>query len=471
MNKLKAENLEINNNETIVLALSGGIDSMVLLDLLNRKKNKVDYNLIAVHINHQLRPESKFEEIYLKNYCQENKIKFISEKIDLGNTGIEANARALRYSVLKRIAQENSADKIITAHHKNDQAETIFLHLSRGSGSKGLEGILEKSYLDSFELYRPFINISKKEIIQYGIDNQIPYLNDLSNSENRYTRNIVRNTIFPTIEENFPEFQDKLVQTSNFIQQENNFVNNIINNIIIKWVQVDRDLISFDSRIFTDLNQLLEKEHLDYFDNQSKDFLLKELVRSSISKIGLLKDFTESHVKNIISFFKTNESGSLDLPNNLKAIIASGQYIIGSSDLYGKQFGYYPLEDINVKDRVYYFVKEGISLSVKKGILKDFSIPSKKEKRLLIPEKIIKNQLIVRAKLEGDRINLTGMKNPKKLSRFFIDRKVPAFLRENIPIVADTNQILWIPNFYLNPKIKLDNPNEEVLELTFSKII
>ena len=183
-------NKYLNKGDTIILGLSGGPDSMCLLDILQ----KLDINIICAHINHNIRKESIDEYLYLKDYCQKNNIFFeyfeIKEKLD---KNMEYIARTYRYKFFNELYDKYHAKYIITAHHGDDLIETILMRITRGSNLSGYSGIklIDDRYL------RPLLFINKKEIINYLDKNNIKYFIDNTNKENIHTRNRYRNNILP----------------------------------------------------------------------------------------------------------------------------------------------------------------------------------------------------------------------------------------------------------------------------------
>ena len=182
------------NNKTIVLACSTGIDSMVLLNLLlNYTKNS---KIIISHINHQKRTQSTLEEEYIKKYCLEKGLKcYVKVLPHYEESNFQEWARDQRYQFFDEIMEKENADYLITAHHADDNLETIIMRLLKSSSLKGYAGIEELTKKENYYIFRPLLENSKKEIMEYAVKNNIFYYQDDSNYSDDYTRNRIRKYI------------------------------------------------------------------------------------------------------------------------------------------------------------------------------------------------------------------------------------------------------------------------------------
>lgn len=220
----------IENGNNIVIGVSGGPDSMALLNILIslKKDEKLNYEITVAHINHGIRIEAEEETKYVENFCKENKIPcFIKrEKVEelakKQKIGTEEAGRKLRYSFFEEVAKKVNATKIATAHNANDNAETILMNLIRGSGTSGLKGIEAKR---DNKYIRPLIECTRKEIEDYCKAKKLEPKQDKSNSENIYTRNKVRNILLPLIESEFnPNIISSLNRMSQIVKEENEYL-------------------------------------------------------------------------------------------------------------------------------------------------------------------------------------------------------------------------------------------------------
>ena len=199
----------IANGDKLVLGVSGGPDSISMLDILNKIRLdntiKLNFKLVVVHINHMIREEAKEDELYVKKYCEKNNIEFYSKSIDvkkLANTnkiGTEEAGRNVRYEFFNEILEKTSSNKIAIAHNKNDNAETMIMNIMRGSGVSGLKGIEPKRGI----YIRPLIECERTEIEKYCEENILNPRIDKTNFENDCTRNKIRNIVLPYIKKEF----------------------------------------------------------------------------------------------------------------------------------------------------------------------------------------------------------------------------------------------------------------------------
>jgi len=229
LNTIKKYEL-IENGNNIVIGVSGGPDSMALLNILIslKKDKKLNYEIVVAHINHQIRPEAEAETKYVEDFCKSNGVKcFVKrEKVEQlakkQKIGTEEAGRKLRYSFFEEVAKTVNASKIATAHNANDNAETVLMNLIRGSGTSGLKGIEAKR---ENKYIRPLIECTRKEIEEYCNEKKLEPKQDKSNKENIYTRNKVRNILLPLIENEFnPNIVNSLNRMSKIVKEENEYL-------------------------------------------------------------------------------------------------------------------------------------------------------------------------------------------------------------------------------------------------------
>lgn len=248
---IKKYNL-INNGDKIVLGVSGGPDSISMLDILNSIKDEMGFEIYVAHINHLIRKEAIDDEKYVEEYCKKNNIEFFAKRIDVlkiadtQKIGTEEAGRKARYEFFEEIYSKVGANKIAIAHNKNDKAETIIMHLLRGSGLSGLKGI---EPIRNNKYIRPLIECERSEIEKYCEENNLNPRIDKTNFENEYTRNKIRNIVIPYIKKEFnPNIVETLDRLSEVATDESNYINRQVQNtynkllvektekqIILKW--------------------------------------------------------------------------------------------------------------------------------------------------------------------------------------------------------------------------------------------
>lgn len=227
-----------------VLAVSGGIDSICLADICFRlKKENSTYNFLVVHVEHGLRgKESQRDADFVSEFCKINNLEYVVKHVDVpkrvAQTGesIEEAARKLRYEVLFDEAKRINSQRILTAHHANDQAETVLLRLVRGSGGKGLGAM----HQDTGKILRPLLDCSREEIENYCQERKLQWVNDSTNDDIEFSRNFVRKKIFPCLEKLNPNFVGVICQTAIHLQNDEKILDNMSENILINLLENDK---------------------------------------------------------------------------------------------------------------------------------------------------------------------------------------------------------------------------------------
>ena len=309
---IKKYNL-IENGDKIVLAVSGGPDSISMLNILNniRVKKIIDFEITVAHINHMIRKEAKEDEEYVKNYCIKNKIDFYSKSIDViklannNKVGTEEMGRIVRYQFFDEILEKTNSNKIAIAHNKNDKAETIIMNILRGSGITGLKGIDVKNG----KYIRPLIECERVEIENYCEKEKLNPRIDKTNFENTYTRNKIRNIVIPYIKKEFnPNIIETLNRLSEVVVDEENYIEKQI------------------SRIYQELLYLEnEKEiilNLREFNIQEKVIKSRIIIYTITRLFGTSKGIGKVHIEDIIELCKNNIGNKYLTPNkNIKILI------------------------------------------------------------------------------------------------------------------------------------------------------
>ena len=309
---IKKYNL-ITSGDTILVAVSGGPDSMCLLDNLLKLKDVLEVKEIVVaHLNHMIRQEAKEETEYVEEYCNKNNIRCFVKYEDIikeakeQKIGTEEAGRKARYDFFEQIASKTNADKIAIAHNKNDNVETVFMHMLRGSGISGLTGI--KPYREG-KYIRPLIKCSRDEIEEYCTKEKLNPKYDKTNNDNTYTRNRIRNELIPYIKKEFnPNIIETIDRLSELILDEENYMQEIT---------------------VENYNLTLENENKDEIVLNLKKFnLLKDIIKSRIilytvkRLFGTSKGIEKIHIDDIIKLCGNNIGNKYTMPNkNLKVLV------------------------------------------------------------------------------------------------------------------------------------------------------
>lgn len=308
---IKKYNL-IEPEDKIVLGVSGGPDSISMLNILNEIKEELNFEIYVAHINHMIREEAEDDEKYVQKYCEKNNIQFFSQRIDVKQvannmkTGTEEAGRKIRYDFFEEVMQNVGANKIAIAHNKNDKIETIIMNLLRGSGASGLKGI---EPIRDNKYIRPLIECERQEIEQYCEENNLNPRIDKTNFENDYTRNKIRNIIIPYIKK---EFNPNIIETINRLSQVATEESDYIDRQTSKIYQ--------DLLIERNQNQIVLK--LKEFNEQEKVIKSRIILLATKQLMGSTQGIEKIHIEDIIKLCSNNIGNKFLTPNkNIKFLI------------------------------------------------------------------------------------------------------------------------------------------------------
>mgnify|MGYP001118297335 CR=1 FL=1 len=399
----------ISNNDKIVIGVSGGADSMCLLEML---KISIPFkNIICAHINHNIREESKSEEKFVKDYCLKNKIIFETITFDKGKYN-ESELRKKRYQFFDEIVNKYQAKYLLTAHHGDDLVETILMRLTRGSNLKGYVGIELISKRKNYQILRPLLYVTKEEISEYNKTNNIKYVTDVSNFKDDYTRNRYRHNILPFIKNENKNVHLKYLKFSSELLEYYNYVEKIVKNNIKEYYS----------------NGVYNLESFKNQDSLIKRKIIEEILR--LQYIDNLELITDKHVQSILILINKS-NGILNFPSGL---------IIEKS--YKKLIFTYKKNELYEFD---YILDKYLSLP-----FGDISLIDESDDNsnfcIKLDSREITFPLHVRTRKNGDRIKVKNLNGTKKVKDILIDEKVPINEREKIIILTDNeDNILWIP--------------------------
>ena len=421
----------IENNDIIVVGFSGGPDSVFLVEMLKKLQNFINFKIYLVHINHLLRgKDAVSDENFSFEYAKKNNLEIFIKKIpvkeiakEVGKT-LEEVGREERYKFFSEIYKKVGANKIATAHNKDDQIETFLFRLIRGASLQGLEGIKIKNN----NIIRPISEIYKKDILDYLNKNEIQYKIDKTNFENEFTRNSIRLDLIPFIEKRYNiKFKEKIFSLIEEIRENNQ--NNSLNL---------SDFIDSENRI------ILEK--IKFLSNFNK----KNLLGIFLNKKNITVN--RNKIDEIESLIRSNGTKKIDMNKNYR-IVKDYTYLYIEEKKENC-----PINNRTVKLKIpSKQIFDNFKISV--NVVENLNIPKQKNQYLL--DALYNDIIEVRYRKEGDRIFLDE-NHSKKVKEVFIDQKIPKDIRDRLPIFLYNNTIFWIYNVkkaYI-PKI---NKNESKL--------
>jgi tRNA(Ile)-lysidine synthase len=437
----------IDKNEKILVALSGGADSIFALYFLHKYQRRLRITISAVHLNHSLRgTDSLKDEEFCIDYCKKLNIPLFTKKIPIeviskkNKTSLEETGRIERYNYFNEICKKYKFDKIVTAHHKDDNAETVLMNLFRGTGVRGYSGIPIKRD----NVIRPVLVLSKKEIVSYLVANKIPYKTDTTNFSDDFIRNLIRNQIVPIIEGKInPSWTDSVFNSSQVI---NNYLELIdkrfSNRLKKKLICEERDFLRFS------LEEIIKNEK----------FLVTELIRKSITeKFSIELSYLE--ISRILELGLSKKAG--------KRIVLKANVVVikNQTDLsvHKQQRKNNTVCRIKIGESVHF---DGTMITIKELKKRNIKVDENKNHKIeYIDSGLIKDDFELRYWKEGDYFYPLGMEQKKKISDFLTDNKVESSQKKNILVLLNNNRIVWVVGYRISNLFKLNKETKNILRL------
>ncbi len=405
---------QIKTNSKFLVGVSGGSDSMALLDI----GLKAGLNISVAHVNYQLRnEESERESFIVKQYCLENKLNFYYKeaKINLLKN-LQNEARIVRYQFFNDLAEEKKMDYILTAHHQNDNHETFLFNALKGNGISSLKGIPERNGI----ILRPLLQFTKTQILIYIQENKIKYGTDSSNLTSKYERNFIRNEVFQKLSNKFPKFEEGLTNSINFLREDYSLLNQLVDEII----------------------QPLLKEKKDHTLINFSNYIPRPAWYHFFKKFG----FNYSQINN---WLETSSQ--------------TGKFIESSTHRISKDRDNWTLSKKTTykrSDKIFYIDKnEAIEVPIKLTchLYETLSLEKSNKNVEFFNFSKLHFPLKLRKWKSGDKIRPLGMKGNKKVSDILIDYKISILEKENIYVLESNNDIVWVIGILINEVYKIDN--------------
>ena len=381
----------------LLIAVSGGVDSMVLVDLFKKLK----YDVAIAHCNFKLRnEESDLDEVFVRTYALENSIPFYFKEFvtKIPKQSLQMAARTLRYKWFYDVLKKEKLDYLLTAHHLDDSLETFILNLSRASGIKGLTGIKASKDI----IARPLLIFSKNQILNYAKNNNIHWREDSTNIKDDYQRNLIRNKVIPHLKKIHPNFLEQSRKTMKFLSQSNNLINDYVK-IIKKNNFIENEDEIVISKIFLKENHNIVFELFKDYGFKNTNQII-ELCNASSGKL----------IESINYILLSNRSNLILKKNNVKI---KELYKVGVNGL-----------------------RFPININVSKGEFKT----KNNNKSIYLSEEDIEFPLFLRKWKKGDVIFPTGMVGKKMIAKYYKDQKMSFFDKQNQWLLCNNNDVIWI---------------------------
>ncbi|MDD3012343.1 MAG: tRNA lysidine(34) synthetase TilS [Candidatus Gastranaerophilales bacterium] len=430
----------LNSNHSLLVAFSGGIDSLCLLDVLYNLSKECYFKLTAAHLNHNWRgDESKREEENAKKYCNSRYIDFYSETLSENLPHTELEARNQRYEFFKRATKKLNSTAILTGHTLTDQAETVLYRIIKGSGTIGLKGIPEVRYQkDSVPIYRPILEITREETVEYCKVNNLSPNIDSSNQNEAFLRNKIRLSLMPELKKYNKDVDEALLRLSKISAESEELIEEYISQIKEKIYTGDElNTIEFLNLSIAAQNRII------------LDLLHSEDIEYDFEKIKVISDFV-------------HENSGLKSGNTLS--IGENSWLFVSSEII----------------KIIHSIRADVVKSIVTANLNGETCNSDLGKTLVItpwkddkPDKFpdefsrtvyvdlskIKEPVYFRTRKSGDKIQPFGMQQKVRLKKYLINKGIPEFKRDNLPVIATDSEILWVVGVGLSELIRvIDRP-------------
>lgn len=445
----------IEKGDKVIVAVSGGPDSVCLLHVLYRLKAEYDLELYGAHLNHNLRGiEAQIDAQYVSNLCENLNVLYFVKSVDVSRyaeehgLSLEEAGRILRYDFFKDVAQRANATKIAVAHNENDQAETVLMRLLRGTGLQGLTAM----HIKRGKIIRPLLNIDRESIEEYCKTYNLSPRIDKSNLESIYYRNKIRLELIPYLEENYnPNIMSSLVKTAEILKKDFDFIEEKAREVYVELVN----------------NQSEHRLELSIENVQRLHGALQSrIIRLAAEQLLGRQEILEyKHVQDVLELMKKGLTGKrINLPMGLIAKINYKNICFTTEDREGEVFHYeLPIEgSLNLREINGTFITRVVMREEIKEISRD-------KYRKCFDYDEIKNVLNIRNRQDGDRFYPLGLTGSKKLKDFFIDYKISRDERDKIPLVCDGDEIMWVVGFRISEKYKITDKTERILEIIFDK--
>ena len=435
----------------VVAAVSGGPDSIAMLTILKQLSGEIGFTLAAAHFDHQIRAGTEREKTLVLRYCKKLGIEAMTGSGDVpseaakSRNGIEETARLLRYRFLEKTAEDWKATSVALGHNRNDQVETIFHHIIRGSGWKGLTGMPVRR--DIF--IRPVLSSGRAELKQFLIENKIKYVIDKSNKDNSIFRNRIRNKLLPMIRKDFnPSIDDALLRIGENISEGWDLMSKELGDTFNP-TEESGDIL-FPSADMTGLSDFQIYLHIDN--------ILK-------TKFGIHSDVEKIHYDAAKKLIRSGRSGSMiQFPHGLVMWKEHGRIrmsVKGATPENGNR-----KQQIISKPGKYDLLSWSLSAELRQSDPAD-STEQTSPGEIEFADIIF--PVIVRTKKPGDRLVPFGMKGRKKLSDIFIDKKIPLGRRKNIPVFEDQKGIFWVPGVVTAERTRVRQSSKNVVYIVLNR--
>ncbi len=451
LDKLKAYILKehlTKDGDKIAIAVSGGIDSVVMLDALYKLAGELNIKIGIIHFHHNVRPYGcKVDALFVENLAKEKKLPFIMSSAYVPDIAkrerrsLEETGRSERYAFFSSLIKEGKWDKIALAHTSDDQEETFFMRLLKGAGPKGLSGMA--TVRDGIYI-RPLLNTCRKEIELYAERYGLCYREDQTNWDQNFLRSRIRHRLIPLLKKDFnPNLSEVLERTMHIFKKEDEFLDSLAEKALNTIIIPDKELI-------------LNAERLEHYNLALK----RRILRLAIFKIlNNSTDVDYDYIERIIKLLAGETGKLLKLPGliirkSYGTLILSKKSSKSEPVLYEKSL---PVPGETISD---FF-----GIKVKINIMEHSDISYNSPFKARFDGAKLQEPLILRNRRKGDKFIPLGMKGKKKLKDFLIDEKIPGHKRDRIPVITSGKDILWVVGMRIDERFKVTGESKKIVHM------
>ncbi|MFC1977544.1 tRNA lysidine(34) synthetase TilS [Chloroflexota bacterium] len=461
----------VSGQHQLLVAVSGGQDSVCLLDILVKLQKELSIELHVAHLNHELRGvDSEADAQYVSDLAHQLGIPSTIERRDVKayqarqRISLEEAAREVRYTFLAQVAKSIGANRVAAGHTTDDHIETILMHLIRGTGTRGLRGLQPSNLWHSSDSHltviRPLLQVSRQETAAYCHNHRLMPRVDASNLSLLPLRNRIRHQLVPLLQSYNPRVVETLLRTARIAGDDFAFLDKESSRLWDSVAQRQGNTIILDKEGFLQLPSALQRH----------------LLRAAIEGLlGSLKDIETRHIEEVMAALTKPAGKRLSLPGGLVFVIEYTQYLLGIDPAALSPFPVLRNEIILKVPGVTLFPGWRVAATIMRR-------EQMREKEIKGTELIgnlfatyldldkVGGEVTVRCRRPGDRFQPLGMSQPKKLGEFMIDAKIPRAWRQRVPVVSSSQHILWVVGWRIDDRIKVSESTTQVLCLEFQRI-
>lgn len=451
--------------QKLVVAVSGGPDSVCLLRILADLRHELGVALHVAHLNHQLRgAESEADAAYVAGLARRLHLPATIESRDVKDyrnqqrISLEEAAREVRYDFLGEVAEAVGAARVAVGHTADDHIETILMHLLRGSGTRGLRGLRPlsrwKSACGDLTIIRPLLELTRRDTLAYCRRHRLKPRSDASNYSPEPFRNRIRRYLLPELRKYNPQIAEALLRTAAIAADDLDYIDSEVARLWNEVARKDKGAVIIDRKGLIALPPALQR------------YLLRRAIETVL---GSLKDIEAVHIEDILNALEKPAGKAIGLPSGLNFTIEGDRYVLAPDSL-----SLCPLPPLENEAELTIPGRTGLTgWDIEAEIISGADFKEIKGKNPDFTAYFDFNRtgshITVRSRRPGDRFQPLGLRQPKKLNRFMIDARIPRSWRRRVPVVAAPEQIIWVAGWRIDERVKVTDKTLKVICIKFKR--